>query len=307
MKFILFTFFVLTAAVSSFAQSSSPITVNVSADSITFAIVGDFGEHSKQEGQVADMIKSWPIDFIITMGDNNYFMGARRSLKKNIGNYYGDYIYNPDAPAGLICNGKAAHEKINRFFPAPGNHDHYSKHTKPYLEYFTLPGDERNYSFVWGPIEFFSMDSKADGHVACCDSPESVWLKNGLTKSASPFKFVYFHHPPYSSGDHGSATQLQWPYSQWGANAVLTGHEHFYARIEDKSTPQLLYMISGNGGNTQLYNCNSHPLDSSRFTVKCDNRNFGAVKVKATKDMVVFEYYIVSDSSHPTDTYIMRK
>lgn len=291
----------------SFAQKDSTITVNVPADSITFAIVGDFGENSKEEGAVADMIKAWPIDFIITMGDNNYFLGARKSLKKNIGKYYGDYIYNPDAPVMLRCDGKAARDKTNRFFPAPGNHDHYSRHMKPYYEYFTLPGDESNYTFTWGPVQFFSMNSGSDGRVDCCDSPESKWLKQGLATSTAPFKFIYFHHPPYSPGDHGSATHLQWPYAQWGASAVLAGHEHFYARIQDMTTPELLYLISGNGGNTKLYNCNANPLDSTRFKVKCDGKNFGAVKVKVNKDVAVFEYYITSDPSHPTDTYILHR
>lgn len=307
MKQLCLASFLLIISLTVSAQKDSAISVNVQADSITFAIVGDFGEHSKAEGQVADMIKSWPIDFIITMGDNNYFLGARKSLKKNIGNFYGDYIYNPDAPQDMICNGKAAKEKINRFFPAPGNHDHYSKHMKPYFQYFTLPGDESNYNFTWGPVEFFSMNSGPKGEIACCDSKESLWLKDELAKSTAPFKFVYFHHPPYSPGDHGSAKAMQWPYAQWGASAVLAGHEHFYARIEDKTTPNLLYLISGNGGNTQLYNCNAHPLDKDRFNVKCDGKNFGAVKVIAKKDIVVFEYYIASDPSHPIDTYILRK
>jgi hypothetical protein len=307
MKYIFSVCLVFAVLCTTSAQSTPPIVVNVPADTITFAIIGDYGQNSKEEGQVADMVKTWPIDFIITMGDNNYFLGSKKSLKKNITKYYGDYIYNPDAPAKLRCTGKAAQDKVNRFFPCPGNHDQYTPGMKPYLSYFTLPGDEKNYSFKWGPVEFFSINSGTEGHVHCCDSPASVWLKEGVTKSTAPFKFVYFHHPPYSPGEHGSATQMQWPFAEWGVNAVLSGHEHFYARIEDKTTPKLLYMVSGNAGNTHLYGCDVNPLDSSRFTVKCDHMNFGAVKVKATKDMVVFEYYIATDPTHPQDTYILRK
>ena len=289
------------------SAQSSPISVNVPADSITFAIIGDYGQNSKEEGQVAAMIKTWPVDFIITMGDNNYLLGSKSTIKKNIGKYYGDYIYNPDAPVSQRCTGKAAQDKVNRFFPCPGNHDNYSKGLKPYLDYFTLPGDEKNYTFTWGPVEFFSMNTGKDADIKCCDAPESKWLKDELSKSTSPFKFVYFHHPPYSPGEHGNATKMQWPYGQWGVDAVLCGHEQFNARIEDKATPKPIYIISGNAGNTHLYGCDVHPLDSTKYNVKCDHMNYGAIKVKATKTMTVFEYYVANDPSHPMDTYIIRK
>jgi hypothetical protein len=65
-----------------YLQSSLPILVNVPADSITFAIIGDYGQNSKEEGQVADMIKTWPVKFIITMGDNNYLLGSKHHQRK---------------------------------------------------------------------------------------------------------------------------------------------------------------------------------------------------------------------------------
>src|ERR1700733_1367363 len=73
--------------------------VNVKADSIIFAVIGDYGRDTKQEDSVAKMVKGWNPDFIITVGDNNYSTGSAATIKTNIGKYYGDYIYNPDAPA----------------------------------------------------------------------------------------------------------------------------------------------------------------------------------------------------------------
>jgi tartrate-resistant acid phosphatase type 5 len=290
-----------------YAYAQTPLSVNVPADSITFAVIGDYGQNSEEEGQVAAMVKTWGVDFIITTGDNNYTWGKRSTLKKNITKYYGDFIYNPDAPADLQCHGKAAQDKVNRFFPSPGNHDNYSKGMKPYLEYFTLPGDEKNYDFTWGPVEFFSMDTKKEADIDCCESPESKWLQGELAKSTAPFKFVYFHHPPYSPGEHGNATHMQWPYGKWGVDAVLCGHEHFYARIIDKTAEKPIYFICGSSGNTHLYGCNEHPLDSARFKVSCDHMHWGAMKVKATAHMVVFEYYIATEPERPIDTYIIRK
>ena len=268
-------------------------------DTVTFAVIGDYGQDTKEEGEVANMVKSWSVDFVITTGDNNYLLGSRRSLKKNIGKYYGDYIYNPTAPADLQCHGKAASDKVNRFFPCPGNHDWYTPHAKPYKIYFGQPMD---YDFAVGPVHFFSINSGMNGESDRHDS-----LQAQLSVVREPFKFVYFHHPPFSPGEHGNAVKMQWPFAQWGADAVLCGHEHFYARINDKTTPALSYFICGSSGNTHLYGCDIHPLDSSRFTMKCDDKHWGAMKVKVTKTAAVFEYYIASDRIHPLDTYIMRK
>jgi hypothetical protein len=305
-KISAFVFLMLSVCAAQ-AQSKNPISVNIPGDSITFVIVGDYGQDNDHEKDVADMIKKWSFDFIITMGDNNYFLGSKRTIKNHIGKYYGDYIYNPDAPRGQVCSGKAAQDKVNRFFPCPGNHDNYTKNAKPYFDYFTLPGDESNYEFNWGPVHFYSMNTGKEGDVPCCETTESKWLKTALEKTTEPFKFVYFHHPPYSPGSHGSATKMQWPFAQWGLDAVLCGHEHFYAHVHDKTTPRLEYIISGNGGNEKLYGCDAHPLDPSRFEVKCDSAHWGAMLVTVTKQMAVFKYYTVNDPAHATDTYIIRK
>jgi hypothetical protein len=287
-------------------HAQNPITVNTPADSITFAVIGDYGQDSKEEGEVAEMIKKWGVDFIITTGDNNYLLGQRKTIVKNIGKYYCDFIYNPDAPADLQCHGKAEQEKINRFFPCPGNHDNYTKGMKPYLDYFTLPGDEKNYNFTWGPVQFFSINTKKNANITS-QGKEAKWLQDGLAQSTVPFKFVYFHHPPYSSGEHGNATKMQWPYGKMGVDAVFNGHEHFYERVQDSTSEKPIYFTCGSSGNTHLYGCNVHPLDSGRFKVKCDDQHYGAMKVKATAHMVVFEYYIATLPDKPIDTYIIRK
>jgi hypothetical protein len=91
-----------------------------------------------------------------------------------------------------------------------GNHDWQSEDAQPYLDYFTLLGHERYYEFVWGPIHFFVLDSdthEPDG--ADINSTQAAWLKSQLTVSDSPWKIVYMHHPPYSSGTHGSIDRMQ--------------------------------------------------------------------------------------------------
>lgn len=53
------------------------------------------------------------------------------------------------------------------------------------------------------------------------------------------------HHPPYSSGRGGSATWMQWPYEDWGADMVLAGHEHNYERTSNQGRA---YPVNGASG-----------------------------------------------------------
>ena len=39
-----------------------------------------------------------------------------------------------------------------------------------------------------------------------------------LSASDAPWKIAYFHHPPYSSGEHGSTPRMQWPFADWGVD-----------------------------------------------------------------------------------------
>lgn len=303
--FLLFVLTLSTCAKLPVDPAFQNLKVNHPAETATFAVIGDYGQDSPEEGQVAQMVKSWNPEFVITVGDNNYPLGGAGTIVNNVGKHYGDFIYNPDAPADRQCNGKAAAEKLNRFFPAPGNHDNYAVNLKPYLDYFTLPGDERNYDFVWGPVHFFSINTGAAKTVS---AETKTWLQQSASASTQPFQLVYFHHPPYSPGPHGNAATVQLPYADWGIDAVLAGHEHFYVRLENKVNPKPLYMIIGNSGNENLYSCDANPLDPSKFTVAtCDNNHFGAIKVIATATKLRFEYYTADSPATPKDVVEVNK
>ncbi len=60
---------------------------------IRFAAIGDYGSNIHHELEVADLVKSWNPEFIITLGDNNYLEGAAETIDANIGKYYHEFIY----------------------------------------------------------------------------------------------------------------------------------------------------------------------------------------------------------------------
>lgn len=100
-----------------------------------------------------------------------------------------------------------------------------------------------------GVVHIFAMDSdcnEPDGVTA--DSKQGQWLKSALASTSAPWKLVLLHHAPFSSGDsHGSHPHLQWPFERWGADAVLSGHDHVYERILIPGSG-MPYFVNGLGG-----------------------------------------------------------
>jgi len=259
-------------------------------DAHVFAVIGDFGLDGTDEGRVAALVKSWNPDFILTVGDNNYPTGAQATIDANIGKYYAEFIY---PYTGAYTNTATT----NRFFPSLGNHDWYTTNAQPYLDYFTLPNNERYYDFVWGPAHFFALDSdthEPDGVTS--SSAQAQWLQTRLLGSSSCWNVVYFHHAPYSSGPHGNSAWMQWNFGAWGADVVLAGHDHTYERIVLDGFP---YFVNGAGG-AALYTFGT-PIAGS---VVRYNAKHGAMRVTATPTTLTYEFIDVDGTT--VDTYTQK-
>ncbi|HVJ15364.1 MAG TPA: metallophosphoesterase [Polyangiaceae bacterium] len=208
-----------------------------------FAVIGDYGTSGSNEKLMAELVLEFDPAFIITTGDNNYPSGSADTIDANIGQYFHTFI----APyRGMYGEGASK----NRFFPSLGNHDWLTPGAQPYLDYFELPHNERYYDVVQDGIHLFAIDSdtrEPDGIGA--SSAQAAWLEQRLTASRARWKIVYFHHPPYSSGAHGSSPELRWPYREWGASVVYSGHDHIYERFSIDGFP---YVVNGVGGK-ELY------------------------------------------------------
>lgn len=243
-----------------------------------FAAIGDYGYAGPAEAQVAQMVKSWGPDFIITLGDNNYDLGDSTTIDQNIGQYYHTYIYKYRGRYGPSAS-------TNRFFPSLGNHDYYTRNGEAYRDYFTLPGNGRYYDFVRGDVHFFALNSdpaEPDGIDA--NSVQAHWLQAGLAASQARWNVVYLHHAPYSSGLHGSTAATRWPFRAWGASVVLAGHDHHYERLEADGLP---YFVNGLGGRS-VYKVNRVALAESKFIF---NGDYGAMLIQATPDSLKLQFF----------------
>ena len=250
---------------------------------IVFAVIGDYGNASDSEREVATRVAGWQPDFVITVGDNNYLYGAADTIDTNVGQFYHAFIYPYKGAYGA---GAAS----NRFFPVLGNHDWGAAYpnptgAQPYLDYFTLPGNGRYYDFVRGPVHFFALDSDENEPDGCTyPSVQSAWLQAGLAAATEPWKIVYLHHPPFLSGaDHTPTESMRWPFAAWGASAVLAGHSHTYERLVEDGIP---YFVNGVGG-AGLSTFNPVPASGSVYQY---NLNFGAMRVEATSTEITFQF-----------------
>ncbi|KAF8066393.1 hypothetical protein HT031_002717 [Scenedesmus sp. PABB004] len=243
--------------------SSGPATCSyASGATLRVATVGDFGVNDENEAKVATMIGNWKPDHVLALGDNNYDVGAAATIDANVGKFYASFIspytgnYGPGAPGG-----------VNRFWPILGNHDWgntcgdqksgcaagvncFGGDTAGYAAYMPIQG-KRYYSQLLGAdglLEIFALDSdcnEPDGTGA--DSAQATWLRGALAASKAAWKFVLLHHAPFSSSSgHGSINRVQWPYAEWGADAVFSGHDHLYERVlQGGGFP---YFVNGAGG-----------------------------------------------------------
>jgi len=270
-KFALIGLLVLSTIFTSHTNS-----VHAQSDRIVFAVIGDYGQAGQPLLDVSNLIKSWNPDFIVTLGDNNYPDGAAWSIDDNIGQYFHEYIFKYKGKYG-------SGSPTRRFYPSLGNHD-WTTGAKAYFDFFGYYNPVTYYDFVQGPVHFFVLDSdrnEPDGVTS--DSAQARWLRKTMPVSTSPFNVVVFHHAAYSSGRHGSTEYMRWPFKDWGADVVMSGHDHVYERLLVNGIP---YFVNGIGG-AEIYNFNDIlPESQVRY-----NQDFGAMRVEATSAYMKFQMY----------------
>ena len=159
-----------------------------------------------------------PSAVVLTLGDHTYPRGTATEFADCYGPTWGRFK--------------------DRTWPAPGNHEYYTKDAAPYFAYFGARAGRGYYSITLGPWLVISLDSNlAPGPHAA----QLAWLKEELARhapasspQARPCTLAFWHHPLYSSGGHGSVPKMK---DAWellyaaGAELVLSGHDHDYERF----------------------------------------------------------------------------
>lgn len=202
-------------------------------DPLRVAVVGDYGAFTTDELRVVTQIMFWNPDILLTTGDNAYESGTLDEFQAN--------VFKPYQPVFAEIP----------VYPSMGNHDYTTDEGAPYKSVFELPqgnsGNEDYYSFDYDYVHFAVINSNLDYLVG---SEQYTWLEGDLAASDAQWKIVYFHHPVFSSGEHGSSTGMDTDlaplFSAQGVDLVLNGHDHDYERMS--KVDGVLYVVTGGGG-----------------------------------------------------------
>jgi tartrate-resistant acid phosphatase type 5 len=284
-------------ATSATASPTTATPTTATTPATIFAVIGDYGVNDEHEAAVANLVASWHAAYVLTTGDDYYEPAGGTGTGKydeSIGAYYGAFLKDITTTGTRCPVGLAP---VNAFFPCLGNEDYDFATPAPetYVTYFDVPGagfsnssgNERYYDFVEGPIHFFvvnSNDAEPDGTRST--SKQAKWLQAQLAASTATWNIVYDHYPPYSSGvNHGSDTSMRWPFAEWGADVILSGHEHSFERVERDG---IVYFVNGLGGAGRYFF--GLPVDGSLVRY---NDDWGAQKVLVTGDALIFQFWSV--------------
>lgn len=208
--------------------------------SFRFAVIGDFGASGPGMAAVASRVSETNVDLLLTVGDNIYNNG-------DPGNY-DRFWFDIYATTMAHC----------ATFPALGNHDAHLGNSHWMADYFVLPTNgppgmsELVYSWDFGDAHFAVIDSNP---IAAGDANGialiTTWLSNDLARTSRFWKFVLFHHPPYTSpSSHLEDANVQAHIvpllKRYGVQAAFHGHNHFYERINPMNGVN--YFIGGGSG-----------------------------------------------------------
>lgn len=204
-----------------------------------------FGAVIPHRSRVADTPASSNDPVVLAAGDiancsNDHDAATASLIKAQTGTVLalGDTVYEKGSTKNYTeCYDPTWGQFKDRTYPAIGNHEYETKSAAGYFSYFGskagTPG-QGWYSFDVGAWHLIALNSNCS-KVGCDDSSTQMqWLQDDLTKHSNTCTLVYFHHPVYSSGFHGTTKALQpfWKtFVKNNVDLVLSGHDHDYERF----------------------------------------------------------------------------
>jgi hypothetical protein len=246
-----------------------------------FAVIGDWGTGLESSEHIATRMCKWrkkhDFDLVVTTGDNIYPDGAA--------SHFDDNFLEP-----FSC----LLEKGVRWRSALGNHDVVTGNGQAELDEPAFGMRGRNCVVRASGIRFVFANS---------NDIRRKWLRRRLgAEEGDRWTVVSFHHPVFSSGEHGSTPGFEdWMpklFARKGVDLVVNGHDHLYSVTE--SVRGIRYVVTGGGG-ASLYDCTGDEpkvvLCKSRHHFLFVRVTYQAMKVTAVpaKGKVLDRFQIEAD------------
>src|SRR3954469_2535304 len=161
---------------------------------------------------------------VLTLGDNAYEQGSLSQFRTSYDPTWGRVL-------GITS-------------PAVGNHEYNTAGAAGYFDYFNGQGAQSGragergkgyYSYDVGTWHLIALNSNCAQVGGCtAGSAQEQWLRTDLVAHPAACTLAYWHHPRFSSGEHGDTPGMA---AIWqalvdrGADVVLSGHDHDYERF----------------------------------------------------------------------------
>lgn len=256
----------------------------------TFGVFGDIGAGTPGQMQVARLLERSAAEFILITGDIIYSRGEEE--------HYDLRFFEPY---------RGSLPRMT-FWPALGNHDVGAKDGAAALAVFDVPLNGptglqggRNYSFDYGNAHIAAIDSNASAETL--KNVIGPWLEKDMAASTATWKFVFFHHAPYSSSGHGENAKLRDTmvpfFERCKLDIVFAGHDHSYERTRPMNG--ITYVVSGNGGNRLYQHKHPHP----RYTEVFYNEKHGLTLVSINDRRLLLRH--VNVDGQEIDRWELRK
>lgn len=260
------------------SPASTAITVKTAAGgggAFVLAAAGDIAERCTASSsscahvKTAKLVEGMNPAAVITMGDNQYDDAHLSDFKSYYDTTWGKFK--------------------SKTHPIPGNHETYDDTPfKGYEDYFgaiAKPQGKRYYSWEMGNWHFIALDSNDFATHEFGPDEQLSWLKQDLANNTKGCVAAYYHHPRWSSGDHGDnpdSTDLWNTLVAGKVDLVLNGHDHNYERFvpqnaDGNADPNGPVEIVGGTGGANLYD-----LSPAHDTTAKLLKTFGVLKLSMT-------------------------
>ena len=233
-------------------------------------------QHDEATASLLDDIEG----IVFTLGDNAYTDGTAGEFAD---------CYHPSW---------GRHKARTR--PVAGNHDYETSGASGYFGYFgAAAGDPAKgyYSYEAGDWHVVVLNSNI---AASASSPQIAWLEADLATSTKRCTVAMWHHPRFSSGDHGDDPDMApfWDVLYAGnADLILTGHDHDYERFAPQTPAAVADPVRGirsfvvGTGGTSLRGVGS-PHANSEFL---DDDHHGVLRLELRDDGYRWEFVTTPD------------
>jgi hypothetical protein len=198
--------------------STTPGRSSIPAADPVLVGAGDIGDCGTGGDEATAAILDGIDGTVFTAGNNAYPSGTAVDFQKCYDPSWGRYK--------------------SRTRPAVGNHDWETQRLTGYLTYFGAagqgPGGTSWYSYDVGTWHVIVLDSDCDKVGCGADTPQGTWLTADLAASHATCTLAIFHHPRFSSGEHGNEPVLDafWrPLYAAAVDVIVNGHDHDYERF----------------------------------------------------------------------------